>query len=168
MLVKIIKNGVESEWFELTKKRHRTLLKDAPDAVIFLIDDLYPNSPDSGTYVTLDFSRFAVLARDFVLEENRQLKRIERNHDKRALDEIGVKDVQSRLMTMEDRHLHKELVKRLELAKRSLTPTQHRRLKLYIEDGRSLREIASVEGVHNTAIEDSIRAALKKLKKYLN
>lgn len=26
MLIKIAKNGIESEWFQLTKKHHRTLL----------------------------------------------------------------------------------------------------------------------------------------------
>lgn len=33
MLIKIAKNGIESEWFQLTKKRHRTLLLEKPDAV---------------------------------------------------------------------------------------------------------------------------------------
>ena len=32
MLIKIAKNGIESEWFQLTKKRHRTLLLEKPDA----------------------------------------------------------------------------------------------------------------------------------------
>ena len=95
MLIKTIKNGLESKWFELTKKYHRALLKNAPESVVFLIDDLYPNSPDSGTCVTLDFPLFTVLARDFVLEENRQLKGIDRNHDKRPLEEIPIQDVTS-------------------------------------------------------------------------
>lgn len=42
MLVKIIKNGSESEWFPLTKRRHRALLLDKPDIVLVHIDSLYP------------------------------------------------------------------------------------------------------------------------------
>ena len=33
MLIKIAKNGIESEWFQLTKKHHRTLLLEKPDVV---------------------------------------------------------------------------------------------------------------------------------------
>ena len=91
MLVKIVKNGDESEWFELTKQRHRALLEDAPEAVITLINNLYTNSPDSGTYVKLDFSLFTVLARDFVLEENRQEKMLKRYHDKRPLEDLDAR-----------------------------------------------------------------------------
>ena len=51
MLIKIAKNGIESEWFQLTKKRHRTLLLEKPDAVFVHIDSLYPKSPESGQIV---------------------------------------------------------------------------------------------------------------------
>lgn len=72
MLIKIAKNGIESEWFQLTKKRHRTLLLEKPDAVFVHIDSLYPKSPESGQIVELSFPCFNLLAREFVLEENRQ------------------------------------------------------------------------------------------------
>lgn len=166
MLIKTIKNGLESEWFELTKKYHRALLKDAPEAVVFLIDDLYPNSPDSGTYVTLDFPRFTVLARDFVLEENRQLKGIDRNHDKRPLEEIPIRDLMSQISTLEDEYLHLELLEMLEHAKNRLTPVQRRRMELYIGEGLSLHEIAIREDVNKNAIDCSIRLAKEKLKKF--
>ena len=48
MLIKIAKNGIESEWFQLTKKHHRTLLLEKPDVVFVHIDSLYPKSPESG------------------------------------------------------------------------------------------------------------------------
>lgn len=38
MLIKIAKNGIESEWFQLTKKHHRTLLLEKPDVVFVHID----------------------------------------------------------------------------------------------------------------------------------
>ena len=77
MLIKIAKNGIESEWFQLTKKRHRTLLLEKPDAVFVHIDSLYPKSPESGQIVELSFPCFNLLAREFVLEENRQEKQNE-------------------------------------------------------------------------------------------
>ena len=79
MLIKIAKNGIESEWFQLTKKRHRTLLLEKPDAVFVHIDSLYPKSPESGQIVELSFPCFNLLAREFVLEENRQEKQNERH-----------------------------------------------------------------------------------------
>ena len=51
MLIKIAKNGIESEWFQLTKKHHRTLLLEKPDVVFVHIDSLYPKSPESGQIV---------------------------------------------------------------------------------------------------------------------
>ena len=53
MLIKIAKNGIESEWFQLTKKHHRTLLLEKPDVVFVHIDSLYPKSPESGQIVEL-------------------------------------------------------------------------------------------------------------------
>ena len=167
MLVKIIKNGVESEWFELTKQCHHELLKEKPDAVIIRIEDFYPDSPDKGTLVWLEFSVFNALARDFILDENRQAKRAVRHHDKRPLEEISLGENQEMLASVEDEYLRREQTDKLSDAKQKLTEVQRRRLELYIEDGLSMRNIAQKEGVHYTAIEDSIRAAFKKIKKFL-
>ena len=166
MLVKIIKNNVESEWFELTKAQHRELLESKPDAAIVHIEELYPGSPDRGAVVRLDFTVFTALARDFVLEENRQAKKAERYHDERPIEEISSKDYQNKVVTMEDEYERRELIYQLNAAKQMLTPVQRRRLELYIEDRCSLREIAAREGVHNTAVEDSICAAIKNLKNF--
>ena len=48
MLIKIAKNGIESEWFQLTKKRHRTLLLEKPDAVFVHIDSIIPRAQKAG------------------------------------------------------------------------------------------------------------------------
>ena len=93
MLIKIAKNGIESEWFQLTKKRHRTLLLEKPDAVFVHIDSLYPKSPESGQIVELSFPCFNLLAREFVLEENRQEKQNERHQDYRAMEDINPRAV---------------------------------------------------------------------------
>lgn len=169
MLVKIVKNGVESEWFKLTKAYHRTLLEDAPEAVITLIDNLYTNSPDSGTYVKLDFSLFTLLARDFVLEENRQKKQIERHHDKRSLDDISDREIQSEEeMSLEEEFIQSEQLANLRRAKQYLTPVQRRRVDLHFEEGISMRSIAAAERVQHTAVRYSIRDAIEKMKKFLD
>ena len=49
---------------------------------------------------------------------------------------------------------------------RSLTDKQRGRLKLYAE-GKTIREIAALEGVDVRAVHDSIRLAIKKFKKFL-
>ncbi len=39
MLIKIVQNGIESDWFQLTKKAHRELIKMKPEAVIVHIEN---------------------------------------------------------------------------------------------------------------------------------
>ena len=56
MLIKIVQNGIESDWFQLTKKAHRELIKIKPEAAIIHIEDVYPESPDAGRVIRLDFS----------------------------------------------------------------------------------------------------------------
>jgi len=34
MLIKIVQNGIESDWFQLTKKAHRELIKKKPEAAV--------------------------------------------------------------------------------------------------------------------------------------
>lgn len=167
MLIKIIKNNIESEWFELTKAQHRALLEDQPEAAIVKIEELYPGSPDEGKLVQLDFNLFSVLVREFVLEENRQSKQIERYHDERPLEDIKSKDYRTKLETMEEKHFRNELRTQLNVAIQVLTPVQHRRLTLHINDGLSLQEIADKEGVLKNAVVCSIRLAKNKIKKFL-
>ena len=160
MQIKIIKDGIESEWFELTKKHHRALTSNKPDAVVILIDDFYPESPNCGELVELDFALFTLLARKFVLEQNRQDKRIERNHDKRPLDEIVI----SSETTVEDDYIKRETIKMLHQKKACLTPPQRRRIILHVEEKLSYSKIGKMEGVSYKAISNSVKAGLKRLK----
>lgn len=168
MLIKTIRNGVESEKFELTKKIHRSLLADPPDAVVVRIEDLYPNSPDKGILVKLEFSLFNVLSRDFVLEENRYKKSLERYHDTRSLEEIEQSGDYALITMVEEEYLQHEFDLLLHHTKVLLTETQGRRLQKYLEDGLSFTEIGRQEGVSYKAVAYSIKGALGKLNKYLN
>lgn len=105
MLIKIAKNGIESEWFQLTKKHHRTLLLEKPDVVFVHIDSLYPKSPESGQIVELSFPCFNLLAREFVLEENRQEKQNERHQDYRAVEDINPRENGALMTSLEEIYL---------------------------------------------------------------
>ena len=41
MLIKVVQNGIESDWFQLTKKTHRELIKKKPEAAVIHIEDIY-------------------------------------------------------------------------------------------------------------------------------
>ncbi len=163
MNIKIIRNGKESDWIKMTRKLHHALLENEPDAVLVSIDDLYPNSPDHGNVVRLDFKQFTELVRSFTLEEGAQQKRIKRHHDIRPLEELSTDELYDLRASLDDEIIYREQIALLGKAMRELTPTQRRRLLLYI-DGLPLREIAALEGAHFTSIEDSIRTAIKKMK----
>lgn len=167
MLIKITKNGNESEWFPLTKKLHRTLLLDAPDVVFVRIDSLYPNSPESGQIVQLDFPCFTLLARDFVLEEKRQEKRDERHRDRRAMEDIDPTENRALSMSVDEICIRRELGRILSCHSAILTPTQRRRLRLFAE-GLTLTEIGQMEGVTHKAIGESVSTAIEKIKKFLD
>ena len=47
-----------------------------------------------------------------------------------------------------------------------LTPTQLRRFQLFVEDGKSFREIAEIEHCKYSTVKDSIDAAKKHIKKF--
>lgn len=56
---------------------------------------------------------------------------------------------------------------RLFLNSNRLTETQYRRFCLYFCKGLTVRQIAKQEATHHKSVEESIEAAIKKLKKFL-
>lgn len=58
-----------------------------------------------------------------------------------------------------------ELTEKINYAFSQLTEVQKRRL-LMLASGMSIREIAQNEKVHHSTVEDSIKLALKKFKKF--
>lgn len=167
MLIKIVKNGIESEWFQLTKKRHRALFSEKPDAVLVHIESFYPRSPESGQIVPLSFPCFNLLAREFILEENRQEKQDERHRDRRAMEEIDPSENRALIASMDELYLRREIGQLLYYRSGVLTPPQQRRLRLFL-DGHSLTEIGEAEGISHTAAKKSIVTAINKIKIFLN
>ena len=68
-------------------------------------------------------------------------------------------------MTPEAIKVHNENNRKIHDAFSKLSEIQQRRL-LMLASGMSMREIAKREGVHHRAVEDCIKAAGKKFKKY--
>ena len=167
MLIKIVYSGRESEdWIALTKKLHRILTNEKPDEVVVHIEDLYPDSPDVGSVIRMDFNCFTAIAREFVLEENRQRKEMARHIDKRSLEEALECENTVDYCTPDYYYLLNERRRVIYNAIQSLTITQRRRYLMQFVDCLSLQEIANIEGVAKNAIDDSIQAAQRKIRKF--
>lgn len=168
MLVKVEYGGLRSEWTELTEEFFDLMETRRPDVVIVRIEDLYVSSPDAGSVVKLNFEVFMTLVRDFVRDEIRQEKSKKRHWDDRSLEDIDAAGLLDNSVDIETEQYFREICNLVDHAKETMTPVQRRRFELYIDNGLSLREIASIEGVHNTAVAESIYAARKKIKKLLD
>lgn len=170
MLIKIVQNGIESDWFQLTKKAHRELIKKKPEAAIVHIEDVYPESPDSGRVIRLDFRLFTVLTREFKLEDLKQEKRDERHVEKLRLEARPANATELASKTLDDQYIRQEIKELLESAPilAGLTPTQLRRFQLVVEGGKSFREIAQLEHCEYSAVRKSVNQAKEKIMNFLN
>ena len=114
MLIKIVQNGIESDWFQLTKKAHRELIKMKPEAAIIHIEDVYPESPDAGRVIRLDFRLFTVLTREFKLEDLKQEKRDERHVEKLRLEARPANAPELASKTLDEQYIRQEIKDLLE------------------------------------------------------
>jgi hypothetical protein len=165
--IRTIRDGIESELFTLTKQRHRALLADKPDKVIVLIDYIYPDSPDCGTFVTLDFEHFNIVSRERILEKNKFLKQKERHEAEVSIEEIDPLSNHALYSTAEDDFFKKEQLESLNRGKATLTPTQLNRVEAIVDDRLSYHECARREGKRWESIAESFKASKEKLKKFL-
>lgn len=165
MQVKLIYDDYKTDWTSLTVRQHIELQKQPPVSVEIRIDDFYPDSPDAGETAIVSFEVFNLLARDSVLEENRQRKQIWRNCDIRPIENISPQEYSFRLCDPEAELIRLELRQNLDIAMDSLTPLQRRRLDLAI-DGLTVKEIAKIESVHHTAVSRTFREIRKRFKNF--
>ncbi len=63
------------------------------------------------------------------------------------------------------RHQARRLALLVKLMDECLTPAQCACTKLYYLEGKSLREIAAITGIHFTTVHQHVHAAVKKLKR---
>ena len=165
MLIKVVQNGIESDWFQLTKKAHRELIKKKPEAAVIHIEDIYPESPDAGRVIQLDFRLFTVLTREFKLEDLKQEKRDERHIEKLRLEARPANAPELASKTLDEQYIRQEIKELLEAAPAcaGLTPTQLRRFQLFVEGGKSFREIAQLEQCEYSAARKSVTQAKEKI-----
>lgn len=168
MLVKVEYSGIGSEWTELTEELLNSMEARRPDVVFVRIEDLYASSPDAGNFVKLNFEVFIALVKDFVRDEIRQEKSKKRHWDDRSLEDIDAVGLLGNCVDIEAEQRFREICSLIDRAKETMTPVQRRRFELYVDSGLSFRKIASIEGVHDTAVAESIHAARKKIKKLLD
>lgn len=166
MKIKIVRNGMESEWFDLTKKLHRALIEQKPEAAIVHIEDIYPGSPDGRQIVRLEFELFTVLTREFTLEQLRQDKQDERHVDADGMESQAVVNYCLSQPDSDERYIKAERTEKLAKAISELTPTQRHRLYLLAE-GKSIRQIARLEHCEYNAVRKSVKQAKEKMQKFL-
>ena len=160
MYVKLIYNGIESEWTYHSRKQHKRLMKSPPDYVVIHISDFYPDSPDKASTSIIDFQQFNFLARVCPLHDAAQDKADERHLFQDELMETDcVVDVEKDFVDNENKIL-------LRSGYELLTPKQQNRITMYSQ-GLTMKEIAALEHVNYNAIRDSILCSIHKLKKSL-
>lgn len=72
------------------------------------------------------------------------------------------------VMELEEQAEQEELVRRLYEAMSTLTPMQARRIHARYMLGMKIREIAEMEGVDSSRVSQSIRGAVKRLRRYFD
>ena len=101
----------------------------------------YPQSPESGQIVSLNFPCFNLLAREFVLEENRQKKQDERHRDSRAMEDIDPNENKALARSVDDELLRRELWAAMEKSTACLTAPQRQRIRMYVENVHGRRTV---------------------------
>ena len=100
-------------------------------------------------------------------EHQRGYRKEYRHRDKTTLDELDMTSFYANGENAEDEVIRHSEYEALYEAIKRLTPTQQRRILMYMED-MSIREIARQEGCHMNAVLYSVNAAMVNLRKILS
>lgn len=108
---------------------------------------------------------------DTYMLSRKQYKKIQNQYDRHEeqskLSDITLyKRALNKSPNVEDEVIDNITKEQLVMAKKQLTRTQLRRIKLHIEDNMTLKEIAIIEGVRKNKIDKSITMGMKKLRKF--
>lgn len=118
-------------------------------------------------YIVLNLA-FAEIRDDFRRNEQKFEKRRERGHLFGIDEEFDSHHPESATPDCMETVLENEMTSELRLAIQRLNPVQRHRLIKHFFEGMSSRAIADEEGVNYSAVDKSIAAALKNLKKFLS
>lgn len=108
---------------------------------------------------------------DIYMLSRKQYKKIQNQYDRHEeqskLSDITLyKRALNKSPNVEDEVIDNITKEQLIMAKKQLTKTQLRRIKLHIEDNMTLKEIAIIEGVRKNKVDKSITMGMKKLRKF--
>lgn len=161
--IRLINNGVMTEWRSYGIKLHRTLMENPPDKVVIRLRDFYPDTPDHVTQI-VDFPVFHVLSRETFLREEALEKELERHIDDREMDDTLLSSEALTLAdSAEDEYLFNKAIQ--EVVARC-TSDQRQRIALHIQ-GFSNVEIAKLCQCHEAAVRKSLRKVKEKINIFL-
>ncbi len=125
--------------------------------------ELYPDKTEE------DFLRLKELSDRIYYEQDRaENAQTKKNVSLHSLEETlacSSPPVDEQYIKQEKQNQDKKKLDKLFRAAK-LTEKQKRRLYLHCVEGKTFRAIADIEGVHWTSVEECVKFALKKLKKY--
>lgn len=122
-----------------------------------------------GKQICLDVS---IEVKELLEQSDRQI-RSQRRQDRRRIDYVDFADALANAIAADPQAdtanllIMMESYERLYTALGRLSVLQHRRLRLYFVHNLTYRQIADLEGVGKTAVEQSIKNAIDKLRKLL-
>ncbi|MBR3999291.1 MAG: sigma-70 family RNA polymerase sigma factor [Clostridia bacterium] len=124
----------------------------------------YPDYYTEDTYMDVEekVAEFLEKERKKTASAKRKEQRYKAQYSLNAGDGIEEKTV---IRLFREARKHEELRARLEWSMRTLTKVQRRRVLMRFDREMKYKEIAEAENVNVNAIEDSIKGALKKMRK---
>jgi RNA polymerase sigma factor (sigma-70 family) len=157
--------GNKSGWvLHKSRKQHREMLLDPPHAVEIRIRDFYANSPDRNSTVVVPLSIFNLLARAFFLQQEAEKKSDDRHIDDEELTDGTFRRIREIPADFRDAVDDADEAAHLRRVLETLTDTQKHRVQMYFFGGFTYGQIAEMEGVHFTSVEESVKHAIERLK----
>ena len=165
-----MKNYTESD-YAINKKADGIVYRFADQTVEVTVEDYLRENPGK---TIADFAALKALSdEDYYETDRRDYRQTWKNTpiDKLFEEETAILSTPS----MEDDYIEREERKSVYAKRKAaavlaldmLTVVQRRRYLMYHVDGLSLRQIAEIEGVQHSKIQNSINEAEKKIKKFL-
>jgi len=162
-----MKNYTDND-YALNKHSKGIVYKFVDCIVEVTLEQYLEENPDK---TEADYAEMKNLSDNDYLERDREgYQQTWKNVPLNGLDETNARAVDSpedKVIERSEQEEKQARMKQALSAMAKLTDTQRRRYLMYHVNGLSMREIADIEGCHFTTVDESLKAAQKKLNKYL-
>lgn len=136
-----------------------------PEWIRIKISDYYTNAIGEQEYTYVSPEVYEALANDFRKEAEAERKRDERNRAAIHFEDGETEDLLFMPQESVEERIMQELeIQELQRAMKSLSNVQRERMRLYFFEGKTVREIASLQEVNHNAVWKSIQAAIQQIK----